>query len=460
MWTALLLAGACSGSQPPTTPTPPGNTPETITGRERLGWDQQANSAEELATFRFAVYVDNVRGILADVTCGSTAGPAGFPCSGRLPAMSNGSHVLELASFVEPSGTLLESGRSPALRVTVTGITPPAVTAVVDGDTFKTSDGVTLVVDVLFEGLERPTALASAPDGRAFVGTEKGVFLLRDGKVLGPAQLTEGATLAIDLSPDFERDHHVFVTQAVAGTESSLAFRTVRVTDMGGWFAQRMIVLEHGPASLDPSAALGFGPDRKLYLAFDDGGSEEAAERMSEWRGKLLRMEADGRTPDDQPAASPVLWRGLTAPRGFDWTADGPLWLAERSRDGVERLRVIASESERPRRATQRATYVLPQGLGASALAFHRGQTRVRLGSDQGQTPFAGASLEGDLFVAGRDGGYILRIRFDEKDPQRPAITEKWLEARIGAVRALTIAPDGGIYLCTDSRLIRLREAR
>jgi glucose/arabinose dehydrogenase len=440
MCAALVLAGACSSSKPPT-PGPPGNTPESVTGRERLGWDQQAASVEDLATFRYAIYVDNVRGVLADVTCGSTPGPAGFPCSASLPSMPNGSHVLELAAFVEASGTTLESSRSPSLRVTVTGITAPAGT-VADGDTFETPDGLTIGVEVVAEGLANATALVIAPDGRAFVGTERGVLLVANGKIVGVPQLADGVTLAIDLSPEFATDHHVFITQAIAGTDSGSAFRTVRVTDMGGWLAQRMVILEHGPASFDPSAALRFGPDRRLYLAFDDGGSADAADRLSEWRGKLLRMEPDGRTPDDQAAASPVLWHGLTSPRGLDWApslnGEGPLWIAERSRDGVERLRVITS-SERPRRATQRASYVLPEGLGASALAFHP---------------------KGDLFVAGRDGGYVLRIRFDEKDPNRPALTEKWLEGRIGAVRAMTMAPDGAIYVCTDTRLLRLRAAR
>jgi glucose/arabinose dehydrogenase len=132
-----------------------------------------------------------------------------------------------------------------------------------------------------------------------------------------------------------------------------------------------MVVLENGPASQEPSAALRLGPDGKLYVAFDDGGSAAAAERMSEWSGKVLRMEPDGRTPEDQAAASPVLFRGLTSPRGLDWTPDGSaIWIADASRDGVERLRVITSTSERPRRAGQRGTFVMPRGLGAAAVVF------------------------------------------------------------------------------------------
>ncbi|HXG55949.1 MAG TPA: PQQ-dependent sugar dehydrogenase [Vicinamibacterales bacterium] len=153
-------------------------------------------------------------------------------------------------------------------------------------------------------------------------------------------------------------------------------------------------------------------------------------------------MELDGRTPDDQPAASPVMWTGLQSPRGFDWAPGGSaLWIADASSDGVERLRVIDSTADRPRRAAQRGAYVLPRGLGAAGVAFFG----------------AGAVEEfsGDLFVAGRDAGYILRIRFDETG--RPVTTERLLEGRAGTVRALAMGTDGAIYFCTDTLLARLR---
>ena len=435
----LLLSG-CGNSQPPT-PSPPGGGTETITGRERIGWDQPAASSAELATFRYAIYVDNVRSEVADVTCASTAGPSGYACSGRLPAMANGTHVLELASFIL-AGNILEGPRSQRLTVTVTGLAAPAAAPLTDGDVVTTADGVRLQVDVLFEGLHEPSALAVAPGGRTLVGTAGGILIVQDGKAAGPPQLSDGVALAIELSPEFARDGYVFVTQAIPTASAGTIFRTSRVRDMGGWLADRMVILEHGPAAAEPSAAVRFSADAKLHLAFDDGGNPEAAERMSEWRGKLLRMEADGRTPPDQAAASPVMWRGLTSPRGFDWPADGAaLWLADASRDGVERLRVIVS-SGNPRRSSQAASYVLPKGTNATALGFHRGA---------GIEQFAG-----NLFVSGRSGS-LLRIRFNARD-QRPSATEKLLEGGVGALRAMAIGTDGAIYLCDETRLLRLRQ--
>src|SRR5688572_3948327 len=80
----LVLAVACGDSRPPT-PSPPGTgVGETITGRERIGWDQAAANASELATFRYAIYVDGARSELADVTCAQTATAVGFACSARL----------------------------------------------------------------------------------------------------------------------------------------------------------------------------------------------------------------------------------------------------------------------------------------------------------------------------------------------------------------------------------------
>jgi len=445
----LCLLTACGNNGTPPTPAPPGvGGGETITGQERLGWDQQAASPAELATFRYAIYVDGARSEIANVLCGDSAGEAGFPCSGRLPPMSNGTHMLELASFIAGGGP--ESARSAPLRVTVTGTAraaaPAGAAALTDGAIVTTMDHIRLRADVLLEGLAEPTALAIAPDGRVFVGTNGGLLVAKDGAPTGPVQLTDGPVMAIALSPTFDRDGHLYVTQAVRSESGGASFRTARYRDLGGHVAARMVVLETEPASADPSAALHIGPDGKLYVAFDDGGSSAAAARMSEWSGKVLRLELDGRTPADQAAATPVLFSGLTSPRGFDWTLDGSaIWLADASRDGIERLRVITTTSERPRRVGQRGTFTLPRDLGAAGVAFYAGDA-IR-------------DLSGDLLVAARDGGYILRVRFDPQDRARPMSTERLLEGRVGSVRALTVGPDGAIYFCTAKALIRLVKA-
>src|SRR5262245_26268923 len=113
---------ACGRSAPdPPTVTPP-VAGETITGSERIGWDQRAGDNAELATIRYVAYVDGARNELAEVSCAAAATANGYACTAPLPRMTAGAHTIEIASFVQ-DGSLFESARSAPLRVTVVGIT-------------------------------------------------------------------------------------------------------------------------------------------------------------------------------------------------------------------------------------------------------------------------------------------------------------------------------------------------
>ena len=113
-WTVLiaLVATACGGGSPPA---PSGG--ETISGSERFGWEQPAPDAAELATFRYAIYVDDVRTEATGVSCASGVVNGRFACSSSLPSMSNGNHAISVASFVIDGGAVRESPRSAGVSV-------------------------------------------------------------------------------------------------------------------------------------------------------------------------------------------------------------------------------------------------------------------------------------------------------------------------------------------------------
>jgi len=432
-----IVTMTCGGSAP-ATPTPPGpGVGETITGRERIGWDQPASSPAELATFRYAIYVDGVRSEIAAATCAATSGAGGFACSGQLPAMAPGAHTLELATFFN-SGGIVESTRSAPLRVTVTGATSPiGATPLQPGDVVATSDGVRLAADLLVSGLDDVVDVAVAPDGRLFVAERAGRVRIVSGSTVVDALSSgsDGGLLSLELGPG---SSHLFAVH-----HTGEAFRLVRYAVAGGRLLDRMPLIRDLPASAEPSAAVRIGPDARIYAAFDDGGTPDTAAKLSEWNGKILRLNVDGRTPDDQPAASPVFWHGLKSPRGLDWTPDlSALWIVERGPDRMERIRALATGTERPRRAVQRGSYVLPQPLGARSLAFYRGHQVRQFG--------------GDMFIAASEGGYLLRVRFDPSDPLRAVSSERLLEGRLGEVRAVAVSADGAILVASESAVWRL----
>lgn len=99
---------------PNATPTPPGN----VTGAERLGWTQTAADSRELSIFHYAIYIDGTRAELAGASCQPPASRSSgdFDCIAPLPAMSAGTHTLELITFIV-DGNVIESPRSAPLLV-------------------------------------------------------------------------------------------------------------------------------------------------------------------------------------------------------------------------------------------------------------------------------------------------------------------------------------------------------
>jgi glucose/arabinose dehydrogenase len=198
-------------------------------------------------------------------------------------------------------------------------------------------------------------------------------------------------------------------------------------------------------ASASPRASLRFGPDAKLYVAFDEAGDARQGDTAS-MPGKILRLNADGTTPDDQAGATPIYANGSGSPGGFDWDArSGALWVAGRDADGSSRLRAVAQDSGAPagkKRGAIRAAYALPTPTMPSSVAVYRGRLLP--------------AFAGNVLVASEDGRHLLRVRLDPQTSMRPVATERLLQDRVGGVRAVAIAPDGAVYFATAGAIGRL----
>ncbi len=442
---AFAVALSACEKKPPPTPTPGPDGVETIRGTERLGWDQRAGDAAELATFRYAIYVDGARSELADASCGSSAGANGFACSGRLPSLTPGQHTLELAAFIVDGGNTLESSRSAPLRVTVTSVLAGArAGSLRAGNAGTTSDGVPLRLDVVLQDLDEPSDIAFAPDGRLFVAERDAVVRVVDLRrgTQSASTIERGADgdrpveiLALALDRDFERTGHVFAALAervpADGGPTRDGFAIVRYREVNGRLGERMVLLNGVPARADrAAAALGIGPDGRLYVALDDGGDARSPDDGASLNGKLLRLNRDGTTPDDQPAGTAVAFKGYRSPRALDWGPGDVLWIADGAPRTPERLRAGAGVS-----------YALAPNTDPSDALFYRGEMF--------------ASFRGNLLVAAEGGSHLLRVRLDPRSPTRVIASERLLEG-VGPIRAVAAGPDGAIYIATQSSIGRI----
>lgn len=334
---------ACDKKAPAPPVVDPPAAIETINGTERIGWDQPAADTVELASIGYVLYVDGVRTELTGVTCASTATASRFPCTARLPSMSAGAHTLELASFVNDGG-VLEGVRSAPLRVTVTAQTSSAA----NRSTLR--DASTVRASTVADGVASPVDLAFAPDGRLFVAERAGRIRIvhpasasagQAGPIAEPAialadTLAGGELLALALDPQFARTHAVFAIYTERARSGELMFTLARFREVSDTLGDRAVLLDGVPASTSPSAALRFGPDGKLYAAFDDGGDVRRRHDAGSLNGKVLRLNVDGTTPADARGGTPVYADGYGSPVALDWDPlTSTLWVADRASGGL-----------------------------------------------------------------------------------------------------------------------------
>jgi len=473
-WLLIVLgcfaAIACDRRAPPAPPvvTPPSGS-ETINGTERIGWDQRAADTVELAAIGYVLYVDGTRTPLTAVTCATEASATGFACNARLPALSSGSHTLQLASFVT-DGTVLESERTASLSVTVvrqtnaslnpgTAAAPPSPQAW-NGTLVETRDHMMLRVELVVDGLEEPTDLAFAPDGRMLIAERAGTIriLPRAASPAAPADASrtpvpdsalsladdlkgeKTAILALALDPQFDRTRFVFAIYTARSRSGDPIFTLARFRESSNTLGDRIVLLDGvRAASPSPAAALRFGADGKLYAAFDDGGDPRRRGDRASLNGKIVRLNPDGTTPDDQAGSTPVYSEGYRSPGGLDWeprSAPGTLWIADRDAGASSVRRVVPDPALRAgeKRGVVRDTYALPAASVPASVAFYRGAL------------FPG--FAGNLLVASDEGRHVLRIAGDGAEPL--------LQDRVGGVRAIAVAPDGAIYFANATAIGRL----
>jgi glucose/arabinose dehydrogenase len=273
--------------------------------------------------------------------------PAGsvFACTAPLPALTPGAHTLELAAFIT-DGSVLESPRSAGLRVTLAALSQTAPRSDTARLTLRNPNG--LHDEIVVDGLDSPTDVAFAPDGRLFVAERAGrvrvvrppsASAMQASLIAEPAIAladTVGAgvqLLAIALDPAFQRTHDLFAIYTAPTPSGETVFTLARFREVSDTLGDRAVLLDGVAASSSkPAAALRFGADGKLYAAIDDGGDARRRRDAGSLNGKVVRLNADGTTPNDARSATPVYADGLGSPVAIDWDpGTSTLWVADRA---------------------------------------------------------------------------------------------------------------------------------
>ena len=181
-----------------------------------------------------------------------------------------------------------------------------------------------------------PTALAFAPDGRLFYTERSGtvrVYQAGASRTFATVSTvtseagggySERGLLGLAISPSFATDRFVyaFYSDSDRTHQDVVRWRDCRGV---GKDAKVIIQLPAGNDCCHKGGRLAFGRDGKLYVTLGDEHTAAAAQTTSDVRGKLLRYNADGSVPADNPfgANDPVWAYGFRNPFGLAVADDG-----------------------------------------------------------------------------------------------------------------------------------------
>ena len=354
--------------------------------------------------------------------------------------------------------------------------------------------GVAFDVTVVAKGLDRPWAVEPLSDGSFLITERSGQLRVVSAKgetsepiaglsaggpvpangAKAPADLPriavggQGGLLDVALSPDFQKDRTIFWSfseQREGGSGTSVA-RGVLSPDRKR--VEQVRVIFRAMPTYNNSAHFGsrlaFGPDGKLYITlgerFDIQNTRPQAQHLNSHLGKVIRINADGSVPGDNPfvkqqGALPEIWSvGHRNIQSSTFDDKGRLWIIEHGAQGGDELNLIEKGKNYGwpiiSYGEEYSGEPIPGNITAKAgleQPVYYWDPVIAPSGAQYYTGSAFPEWRGSIFIGGLASERLVRVVIKDN---RVTGEEHLLMDRGQRIRDVRQGPDGALYVVTD----------
>jgi glucose/arabinose dehydrogenase len=252
----------------------------------------------------------------------------------------------------------------------------------------------------------------------------------------------EGGLMGLAISANFASDRFLYVMHTSASDN-----RIVRVkyTTNNSIDTSSLQVLVSGILrnKFHNGGRLRFGPDGKLYASTGDAQNGANAQNTGSLNGKVLRMNADGSVPSDNPFGNYVWSYGHRNPQGLAFDAQGRLWEQEFGNSVMDETNLIQKGGNYGWPDCEGTSSQSGAGCGTAGFIAPKHTYPTADGSCSGI-----AIVRGVLYVACERGTRLYREVISGSDLTN---VQQFFVGTFGRLRTVEPTPDGNLWLTTSN---------